>query len=83
MKVKALRLGYFSNRRMDEDEVFEIKDLQEFSHRWMQALDFEPPAHVGPVIPFLGQHLPTVKQNHSDPVPLSKSVKPTGERSVI
>lgn len=83
MKVKALRLGYFNNRRMDEDEIFEISDLKEFSHRWMEAVDFEAPPSDKPLIPFLGQGLPTVKENHKAAEPLSKVAKPTGEQSVI
>lgn len=83
MKVKALRLGYYGNQRVKEGKIFELEGLGDFSHRWMEAVDFEPPPRVGPIVPFLGQHLPTVKENHSAPLPLSKVTKPTGEQSVI
>jgi len=83
MTVKALRMGYFNHRRQKEGMTFQITDLSQFSHRWMEAVDFVAPPEKGPRIPFLGQHIPTVKENDKAPMAFSKASKPTGEQQVI
>lgn len=83
MKVKALRMGYFNHKRQREGMEFEIETADQFSHRWMEAVDFTPPPETKPRVPFLGQHIPTVKENAKAPTALSKAAKPTGDQQVI
>lgn len=35
IKVKATQLGYYGNRRVKPDEVFDIVQEQDFSKNWM------------------------------------------------
>jgi hypothetical protein len=58
MKVKAtigieegVVVGYYDGRRRREGEIFEIKDIKDFSHRWMEAVNFDAPPPSGPVLP--------------------------------
>ena len=44
MKVKAKSLGYYGDKRRYAGQVFHIKKLEEFSFKWMEALDFDPEA---------------------------------------
>lgn len=37
-------MGYYDNLRRRPNDEFELLDVAEFSHIWMVALDFEPPA---------------------------------------
>lgn len=39
MRVKAIQLGYYDNKRVREGQEFEIKSEKEFSHKWMVKLD--------------------------------------------
>ena len=43
MKVRATMLGFYGMERRKEGVTFEIEDLKEFSHEWMEAVDFKPP----------------------------------------
>jgi len=83
MQVKAIRMGYYQHKRRREDHVFELAHIDDFSHHWMEALDFEPPKYVGPKRVILGTHLPTVKSNKKEEIALSKASVPTGNQSVI
>ena len=39
MKVRATQIGYYGLNRRYVGEVFEIKNDQEFSKRWMEPAD--------------------------------------------
>jgi hypothetical protein len=39
MKVKALKLGYYDNKRRREGQVFDIKNEKEFSEKWMEYVE--------------------------------------------
>ena len=43
MKVQAIQLGYYDNRRRRVGEVFSIKDEVEFSSKWMKKVDEDKP----------------------------------------
>ena len=44
MKVRAVQLGYYGHQRRKIGAEFPIKSLEEFSHVWMEPVDFEAPA---------------------------------------
>lgn len=44
MKVKALRTGYYGIQRQRKGTTFRLASEKHFSHLWMKALDFTPPA---------------------------------------
>lgn len=49
MRVRAVFTGWYGNIRRRPDThtaEFEIARLEDFSHQWMEALDFEPPKEV-------------------------------------
>jgi len=39
MKVRALRLGYYGDKRRREDAVFFLKDKSHFSEKWMEVIE--------------------------------------------
>jgi hypothetical protein len=39
MRVKAIQLGYYGDKKRREGEEFEIDSEKEFSKRWMIKLD--------------------------------------------
>lgn len=41
IKVRALKLGYFDNRRIREGEEFFIKDMAQ-KGKWMELVEAEP-----------------------------------------
>lgn len=61
MRVKAtigtdegVVVGYYDGKRRREGEEFDLMVPSDFSHRWMQALDFKPLPAKGPVLPAPG-----------------------------
>ena len=44
-------VGYYGERRRREGEEFELEDPSHFSHRWMEAVDWEPAPPTRPVLP--------------------------------
>lgn len=43
MKVRAISLGYYGERRRYPGEVFEIKTEKEFSRNWMEKVSEDTP----------------------------------------
>lgn len=43
MLVKAIRLGFFGNKRVKAGQFFHIKSEKEFSKEWMEKADLEEP----------------------------------------
>lgn len=43
MQVRATQAGWYGLKRHREGSEFELADASDFSHQWMQALDFKPP----------------------------------------
>jgi hypothetical protein len=39
MKVKAIKLGYYSDKRRREDDVFFLKKPEDFSKLWMEKFE--------------------------------------------
>lgn len=39
MKVKAIQTGYYEHKRRYEDDVFELKNQDEFSKKWMVVVE--------------------------------------------
>jgi hypothetical protein len=48
MKVKATRLGYYGNIRIQEGQAFRLKSEKHFSAKWMKKLNKN--AHVAPIV---------------------------------
>jgi hypothetical protein len=53
-------VGYYPSdpklgRRRKEGEEFVLNSEKDFSHRWMQAIGWEPPAPKGPLLPPPGE----------------------------
>jgi hypothetical protein len=44
-------VGLYDGKRRREGEEFTLRDVKDFSHRWMEALDWEPPAATGLTLP--------------------------------
>lgn len=42
MQVKAIRVGYYGNKRRKEGERFALKDPKHFSKAWMEKVSGKP-----------------------------------------
>jgi len=46
IKVKALQIGYFNHTRIKEGQIFEIKNMQQFSKTWMDKVDKDSKSEI-------------------------------------
>lgn len=42
LNVRAIRLGYYGDKRYRVGKEFALKSVNDFSHEWMHPLDFQP-----------------------------------------
>jgi hypothetical protein len=48
MKVVALQMGYYGDKRVREGEEFVLESEKHFSHNWMEPVDGPAPAGAKP-----------------------------------
>lgn len=48
MKVRALNMGYYGDKRIREGEEFFLTSEAHFSHNWMEAVDGPAPESAKP-----------------------------------
>ncbi len=47
VRVKSGRVGYYGLQRRREGDVFEIEKNEDFSEKWMEAVDGPAPVKAG------------------------------------
>lgn len=73
MRVQAIELGYYADKRMRAGQVFTLSSADHFSKKWMKALD-------GKTVK--GQK-PSKKDTHSDDIGDESEPQGTGDQDVI
>ena len=48
MKVKAIKMGYYNDRRQKPGAVFHLNDANHFSENWMEKVESKPKAKEKP-----------------------------------
>ncbi len=74
MQVRALRVGFYPMQRRRKGDVFRLKKASDFSHIWMEALDFTPEAPSETVAKIMNS--PEHKARDAEYKPFDKNTHP-------